>query len=219
MGEVFKLYTQEEVDRFIAKSVSEVRKKTKVKWNKAIKSIKIVATSITLFIMVLTVLITLGIIEGNNIQKDKVAYDDYSSEAVAVVDEAYEGSVNFFNGNVNSAYNAREIASHIVENRATFDITMFQIYDKVKSTSNFSDTEVRTTMNDIIAIIKDITKGENSISYSDFESYVISLGFVNSEGKANYNDYSNYMRGVIVEVAQAQQAIAQAEEDHGIGGR
>lgn len=215
-----EFYSKEEVQNLINKSVSNSKRRSKANWKKGFKvgaSLSAAATAL---------LTTVIIIVGNNAIDNRLQnayYNEHGNEIVAMVGDNKQFNYNYEENQPAVYYDADKIAKHLVNENDNFDISFFETYDTVKNTGSFTDVEVRKTMNDILSWVNTFYKSngnEESAIYTNFEDYVISLGFVDENNAADYKKYSEAFKDMIAKIQAAEYAVNQnGVEYEGFGGR
>lgn len=210
------IFTGEEFTNAVKKSYATGKKRSKLAWNRG----QVAGSVKTGAIALLAASILAGTVALGNYAVDKHAKDEavkeYGADVYSAMADASDQQYGTHNMVSVDYYDTYEIANFLLSERKNFDVEFYKVYDRVKSTSSFTDVEIRKTMNEILFHLRSLTAdSEAPIMYADFKAYVEAHNFIDDDGQADYKKYNEQMREHILNLYQVEQAI----EDNDLGGR
>lgn len=188
-------------------SVGEEKKVRYVKMTKEAYIARIKATFLAgamIAVLATSALVYGGHVLSENLSESKIVRQETSSYSQLVDNETHRT-----NDNQHYFYDTYDIASELTRDQENIDKGIYGVYSNI----GYNETNKIEQMNDVIASVGFQKKAEEAAQkFSNFNDYVVSKGFVNEDGKANYNAYEEAMTKMIVNEHNLGEMQSQVDE-------
>ena len=157
----------------------------------------------------IAVLATSALVYGGHalsetLNESKIVREETSSYSQLVNNETHRT-----NDNEHYFYDTYDIASGIMNDQENIDKGIFGVYSNI----GYNEANKIEQMNDVISSVDFQKKAEEAAQkFSNFNDYVVSKGFVDKEGKADYNAYEEAMTKMIVNEHNSNEMQSQVDE-------
>ena len=199
------LFTAREVYRIIKRSMSRNKKRVNAAWENGYVAGNVVGSVRTAIIALLVAIILSLVVNSYKGMKEDIALDKAIDtyghpETVSMVQESRRYYYHHDTNAVAVDIETLGISEHLADialngTPEDFHREMYRVYHEVCDTSQFSDTEIRKIMDEIIENIARLSRGEDGVSlvnHSSFAGYVSSLGCTKERKGEVVADYKEY---------------------------
>lgn len=198
---------EEMYERARNKSVGEEKKVRYVKMTKE----AYIARLKTTFLAgaMIAVLATSAVVYGGqaiskNLSESKIVREETSSYSQLVNKETHRTD-----DNQHYFYDTYDIASELTSDQENIDKGIYGVYMNI----GYNEGNKIEQMNDVISSVDFQKKAEETAQkFNNFNDYVVSKGFVDKDGKADYNAYETAMTNMIVNEHNANEMQSQVDE-------
>jgi hypothetical protein len=198
---------EEMYERARNKSVGEEKKVRYVKMTKE----AYIARLKTTFLAgaMIAVLATSAVVYGGqaiskNLSESKIVREETSSYSQLVNKETHRTD-----DNQHYFYDTYDIASELTSDQDNIDKGIYGVYMNI----GYNEGNKIEQMNDVISSVDFQKKAEEAAQkFNSFNDYVVSKGFVDKDGKADYNAYEAAMTNMIVNEHNANEMQSQVDE-------
>ncbi len=141
---------------------------------------------------------------SENLSQSKIVREETSSYSQLVNNETHRT-----NDNEHYFYDTYDIASQLTDDQSNIDKGIYGVYLNI----GYNKGNKIEQMNDVISSVNfEKTAEKESQKFNDFNDYVVSKGFVDKEGKADYKAYEEAMTKMIVNEHNVNQMQSQVDE-------
>ena len=189
------------------KSVGEEKKVRYVKMTKEAYIARLKATFLAG--AMIAVLATGALVYGGHaisetLSESKIVREETSSYLQLVNKETHRTD-----DNQHYFYDTYDIASELTSDQQNIDKGIYGVYTNI----GYNDVNKIEQMNDVISSVSfQKTAEEVAQKFNNFNDYVVSKGFVDKDGKADYNAYEEAMTKMIVNEHNVSEMQSQVDE-------
>ncbi len=198
---------EEMYERARKNSVGEEKKVRYVKMSKETYVARLKATFIAgamIAVLATSALVYGGHALSENLNESKIVREEISSYSQLVNNETHRTD-----DNQHYFYDTYDIASELTSDQENIDKGIYGVYSNI----GYNETNKIEQMNDVISSVKfQNTAEETAEKFNNFNDYVISKGYVDKEGKADYNAYEEAMAAMIVNEHNIDELQSQVDE-------
>lgn len=189
------------------KSVGEEKKVRYVKMSKEAYIARLKATFVAG--AMIAVLATSALVYGGHALFENASEANIVREETSSYSQLVNNETHRTNDNEHYFYDTYDIASELTSDQANIDKGIYGVYTNI----GYNDTNKIEQMNQVISSVGFQTNAEEvAQKFSNFNDYVVSKGFTDKEGKADYNAYEEAMTKMIVNEHNVSEMQAQVDE-------
>ena len=198
---------EEMYERARQKSVGEEKKVRYVKMTREAYIARLKATFLAgamIAVLATSALVYGGHALSENLSESKIVREETSSYSQLVNNETHRT-----NDNEHYFYDTYDIASELTNDQENIDKGIYGVYMNI----GYNEGNKIEQMNDVISSVNfEKIAEDTSVKFNNFNDYVISKGFMDKEGKADYNAYEEAMTNMIVNEHNANEMQLQVDE-------
>lgn len=198
---------EEMYERARNKSVGEEKKVRYVKMTKEAYIARLKTTFLAgamIAVLATSALVYGGHVISENLSESKIVREETSSYSQLVNKETHRTD-----DNQHYFYDTYDIASELTSDQENIDKGIYGVYMNI----GYNEGNKIEQMNDVISSVDFQKKAEETAQkFNNFNDYVVSKGFVDKDGKADYNAYEAAMTNMIVNEHNANEMQSQVDE-------
>ncbi len=198
---------EEMYERARNKSVGEEKKVRYVKMTKEAYIARLKTTFLAgamIAVLATSALVYGGHVISENLSESKIVREETSSYSQLVNKETHRTD-----DNQHYFYDTYDIASELTSDQDNIDKGIYGVYMNI----GYNEGNKIEQMNDVISSVDFQKKAEEAAQkFNSFNDYVVSKGFVDKDGKADYNAYEAAMTNMIVNEHNANEMQSQVDE-------
>lgn len=198
---------EEMYERARNKSVGEEKKVRYVKMTKEAYIARLKTTFLAgamIAVLATSALVYGGHAISENLNESKIVREETSSYSQLVNKETHRTD-----DNQHYFYDTYDIASELTSDQENIDKGIYGVYMNI----GYNEGNKIEQMNDVISSVDFEKKAdETAQKFNNFSDYVVSKGFVDKDGKADYNAYEVAMTNMIVNEHNANEMQSQVDE-------
>lgn len=188
-------------------SVGEEKKVRYVKMTKEAYIARLKATFLAgamIAVLATSALVYGGHALSENLNESKIVREEVSSYSQLVNNETHRT-----NDNEHYFYDTYDIASELTSDQANIDKGIYGVYTNI----GYNEASKIEQMDDVISSVSFQKAAEEAAEkFNNFNNYVVSKGYVDNEGKADYNAYEDAMTKMIVNEHNVSEMQSQVDE-------
>lgn len=198
---------EEMYERARNKSVGEEKKVRYVKMTKEAYIARLKTTFLAgamIAVLATSALVYGGHVISENLSESKIVREETSSYSQLVNKETHRTD-----DNQHYFYDTYDIASELTSDQDNIDKGIYGVYMNI----GYNEGNKIEQMNDVISSVDFQKKAEEAAQkFNSFNDYVVSKGFADKDGKADYNAYEAAMTNMIVNEHNANEMQSQVDE-------